>query len=67
MGKVVVQFTVEKDGALSDVSITESVHPLLDNEALEVLKYMPRWIPAKVEGRPVKAVKYSLPMKFTLR
>lgn len=67
MGRVVVQFTITKDGTLSDIKVIESPHPILTKEALEVLKYMPKWIPAKVEGRPVELVRYNLPMKFTLR
>jgi protein TonB len=39
---------------------------MLDKEALRVVKLMPKWIPGKLNGKPVK-VKYVLPIKFTLR
>ena len=40
-GRVVVQFVVEKDGAVSSVKLLRSVTPLLDAEAIRVVKAMP--------------------------
>lgn len=46
-GKVKVSFVVEKDGTIAQVRVTESVHPLLDAEAMRVVQSMPKWIPGK--------------------
>jgi protein TonB len=44
-GRVVVEFVVNKDGSISDESILRSVHPLLNEEALRLVKNMPKWSP----------------------
>lgn len=66
MGKSVVGFIVQADGAISDVSILESSWPDLDDEAMRVVKAMPKWSPATVGGKPV-ASEYSLPINFRLQ
>ena len=66
MGKVIVQFVVEKDGTLSSFKIVRSVDELLDNEALRVLKMMPKWTPGTQRGKAVR-VKYTMPVTFTLQ
>ena len=42
-GKVVAQFIVNKDGTISNIELVKRVDPSLDNEALRVLRLMPRW------------------------
>jgi protein TonB len=37
-----------------------------NEEALRVIKQMPRWIPGRLDGKPVR-VKYTLPIKFKLQ
>lgn len=64
-GRVIVTFVVQKDGSLSDVHIGKSVDPRLDEEAIRVVKSMPRWNPGKISGTPV-AVKYVLPIIFIM-
>jgi len=64
-GSVTVEFTVEKDGRVSDVVIKKSAHPDLDEEAMRVLRLSPKWIPATQRGIPVR-VKYSIPLKFSM-
>lgn len=65
-GKVFVQFTVEKDGSLTNFKIIKGVHSMLDQEALQVLKMVPKWIPNKYFGK-VKKVTRSLPIVFKLQ
>jgi len=62
-GRVVVRFVVDENGNLSDVSIAKSVHPLLDEEAMRVIRLMPRWKPAMVDGELVKSY-FTLPITF---
>lgn len=65
-GRVLCQFTVEKDGSINDVLVMRSVDPSLDKEAIRVLKQMPKWVPGKQKGEPVR-VKYTVPVQFRLQ
>jgi protein TonB len=65
-GRVIAQFVVERDGSISDVKVIKSVDPSLDKEAIRVLKSMPKWIPGKQNGAPVR-VKYTVPVTFRLQ
>ena len=64
-GRVIVGFVVDKKGRVVNPMVERSVHPLLDAEALRVIKRMPKWKPGKVNGEPVN-VKYRLPITFKL-
>ena len=65
-GRVTVRFIVEKDGSISDVKPILSVHPLLNKEAVRVVKSMPKWSPGKHNGKPVR-VRFNLPVMFKLK
>ena len=65
-GRVMVCFTVEKDGAISNVKVARSVTPSLDAEAVRVIKSMPKWSPGKQGGEFVR-VKYIVPVTFRLK
>ena len=65
-GRVIVTFVVEKDGSITDVRVVKSVDPSLDKEAQRVVKSMPKWIPGKQNGAPVR-VKYTVPVTFRLQ
>ena len=64
-GRVYVNFVVNTDGTLTQVTIIRGSHPLLDKEALRVVKAMPKWIPGEQRGKKVK-VSYTLPISFSL-
>ncbi|MBI4648948.1 MAG: energy transducer TonB [Bacteroidia bacterium] len=64
-GKVLVCFVIEKDGSVTDVKIVKGVDPLLDLEALRVVKMMPKWKPGKQRGKPVR-VQYQIPLNFKI-
>ena len=64
-GRVTVSFIVEKDGSISNVKAVRSVHPLLDKEAVRMVKSMPKWSPGKNNGKPVR-VRFNLPVMFKL-
>jgi protein TonB len=64
-GEVIVQFVVGKDGSISNVSVLKSVHRLLDNEAIRIIKALPKWTPGFQDGIPV-FVRYQLPIRFRL-
>ena len=64
-GRVVVSFVVEPDGSLSEVRVVRSVDPILDKEALRVVRDMPHWIAGRQDGKPVRA-RYNIPVSFRL-
>ena len=65
-GRVVVSFVVEEDGRLTHFEAVSSPSPLLSNEAIRVLRQMPRWNPAKRMGRNV-CCQYNIPVMFRLK
>ena len=64
-GRVVVSFIVEKDGSISNATVTRGVDPHLDKEALRIINAMPKWKPAIKGGNYVR-FKTSLPINFKL-
>jgi periplasmic protein TonB len=64
-GKVYVRFCVTKYGTVDRVSIARSADPLLDKEALRVVKLLPKWQPGENGGRKV-SVWYFVPINFKL-
>lgn len=65
MGRVIVQFVVQKDGSISNAIVLRGVDPLIDAEAIRLVNAMPKWKPGMQGGKPV-AVKYTVPVKFSL-
>ena len=64
-GTVTVRFIITKSGKLEDFTVVKSIHPLLDAEALRVLRLMPDWKPAMQGGEP-KDVYYYTDVDFKL-
>ncbi len=54
-GRVYLQFTVNKQGEISDIVVTRGIGGGCDEEAIRVLKESPRWSPGKQRGVPVKS------------
>ncbi len=66
-GRAICQFTVEKDGSISDIQIVRSAgDETLDKEAKRVIKSMPKWSPGKQRGKAVR-VSYTIPINFRLQ
>lgn len=64
-GRVFLSFVINKKGFVEDVKIARGVDPTLDNEALRVIKLLPRWKPGKQGGKNVK-VGFNVPINFQL-
>lgn len=62
-GSLSLSFIINKDGSLSDIKVVKSLTPLLDAEAVRVVKNMPKWTPGKVKGKVVR-VAYTTPITF---
>ncbi len=63
LGQVVVKFVVFKDGTVGNIGIMKSLAPVEDEEAIRVVKAMPKWIPGKLKGEDVN-VEMGLPVRF---
>lgn len=64
-GTVFVTFTIEKDGSVSNIKILRNIGGGCGEEAVRVIKLMPKWKPGKQSGKPVRC-EYTLPIKFEL-
>ena len=66
-GKCFVKFEVGINGDVSNVTIVKKVPdcPECDAEAARVVKAMPQWVPAKIDGKPVRSV-FNLPITFKI-
>ncbi len=62
---MVVSFKIHADGSIGDVEVMRSVSPLLDAEAVRVVRSMHAWVPATINGQPVES-SYALPITFSL-
>ena len=65
-GKVHLQFTIERDGSISDLVIVKGMAGGLDEEAIRVMNLVPKFNPGKQRGKPVR-VKQAIAINFTLR
>ncbi len=65
-GRVYIACVVNKDGSLSDFKVARSVNKDLDEEALRVIKEMPKWIPGFRNKQAVR-VQIQIPVTFSLK
>ncbi len=65
-GRIIVQFVVNKEGNIENAQVYRGVSPLLDAEALRVVRAMPKWSPGRHKGKAVRA-RYTLPIVFRLK
>ncbi|MGI4873280.1 MAG: energy transducer TonB [Janthinobacterium lividum] len=64
-GTVQITFVVEKSGSVSDVAVTQPVAPLLDAEAIRLIKAGPKWTPAHHRGQLARQ-RVTVPVSFVL-
>lgn len=64
-GRVMVKMVLKKDGSVGECTVVTSVDPDLDAEALRLVRRMPRWQPAIIDGEPVASY-ITLPITFRL-
>lgn len=65
-GRVMVEFIVQKDGRISDTKIMRGIGFGCDEEVMRVVKSMPTWQPARMNGKAVSSV-YKLPVMFEMK
>ena len=63
-GEVIVNFIIDKDGYVKEIT-TSKANPHLQNEALRIIKLLPKFNPISKDGKPI-IVRCSVPIKFKL-
>lgn len=64
-GTVFVTFVIDEKGFVSDVKVLRGIGGGCDQEAVRVVKMMPRWVPGRMNGKTVR-VQFNMPIKFLL-
>ena len=62
-GKIIVEFIVEKDGAITNLNIIQDIGFGTDQETLRFMSKCPKWIPGKKYGEAVRTL-YRLPINI---
>jgi len=65
-GKVLVNFVVRTNGQIDGVKVLRGVHPTLDNEAIRLVRAMPRWKAGEKAGVKVNSY-FTLPVTFKIK
>lgn len=63
-GRIIVRFTIKKDGQLDDIEVVRSLHPLLDQMVVDAVGESPRWTPGRQYNKPV-AVRFTMPVNIS--
>ena len=64
-GVVTIKYVVQVDGTVGEIEVINSIHPLLDKEAIRVIRLMEKWEPSIQRGKPVKTA-YNQDFRFEL-
>ncbi|WP_299618306.1 energy transducer TonB [uncultured Tenacibaculum sp.] len=62
--RIFVQFKIDKDGTITSVN-ARAPHPRLKKEAERIAKKLPKMVPGRQRGKPVR-VGYTLPITFNV-
>jgi len=65
-GRVFVTFVVEKDGSITNIKLLRDIGGGCGEEAMRVVRAMPKWIPGKQRGQSVR-VQFNMPISFVLQ
>lgn len=65
-GRVTIEYDIDTDGSVINVTVTRSVDPLLDREAMRVITSCPKWKPGTKNGQPVR-MHMTCPVPFSLQ
>lgn len=64
-GRCLVKLVIEEDGTISDLEIVRKINDDLEREAIRLVNKMPKWNPAKNNGKEVRSY-FTLPINFKL-
>ena len=66
-GKVFITFAVEEDGSLTDIKVVRGIGYGCDEEAIRIIKMMPKWIPGRDYLGNIIGTYYLIPIKFEFK
>ena len=64
-GKVIVKFVIDKEGVPSAFDVELSLHQVMDSLAIDLVRNMPLWEPARLNGRPISST-HRIPLFFQI-
>ena len=64
-GTVYITFVIDETGGVTEIKVLRGIGGGCDEEAIRVVKLMPKWTPGKQSGKNVR-VQFNMPLKFTL-
>jgi len=64
-GTVYVQFIIDRNGSVTDVKVLKGIGGGCDEEAMRVVKMMPKWKPGKQNGKPIRVI-FNMPVIFRI-
>lgn len=64
-GMIMMQFVVDVDGSIRDVTVMRGINERMDKEAIRVINNLPKWKPGKNAGNPVP-VRMMIPIRLTV-
>jgi len=64
-GTILISWIVELDGNISNVKFLRDTPEVWENEILRIIEKMPKWIPAKRNGKPIRK-NYFFPLRIKL-
>jgi len=62
-GKIIIEFTIEKDGSITDIHVSPKLPDELNAEIIRVMKLSPKWSPRILDGRP-KTIAWKVPINL---
>ncbi len=65
-GRVTINFVISKTGEIKDIELVQSLREDCDEEAIRIVRNMPKWSPGRINDKPVN-VRYTLPVNYTLQ
>jgi TonB family protein len=60
-----IQFTIEKDGSITNIKVVRSAGRDMDKQLIKTIKGMPKWKPAIQDGKPI-SIQYTIPIHLDL-
>ena len=65
-GRVFITFVIEKDGSITGIKLLRDIGYGCGEEAMRVVRMMPKWTPSKQRGNPVRT-QYNMPINFEFK
>ncbi|MNK16404.1 Gram-negative bacterial tonB protein [compost metagenome] len=60
-GKILIQFIVERDGSINEVTVLKGIEENMDKKVCEIIARSPKWSPGTIDGVAIRA-SYNMPI-----